>query len=232
METYKELILQYSNQNESFNPTDLFQWLCTKGAGVKNTMNCVLSRMIDEGKIVRIARGKYAASSDKNVFAVKLSDKEKNLAFELKERFPFASICLYNGKALSSLQHHLSNNCLTYVETDRDAIEPVFESLRERSDKVWLVPSADMVYRYIDLSHEGIIVKPLVTEAPTAKINGILIPTLEKLLVDIRKDTDFSYLQGAEVDYMWENAKALYQLNTTRLNRYARRRGLKIDEIR
>lgn len=93
------------------------------------------------------------------------------------------------------------------------------------------MPDADMVYRYIDLEKGGIIVKPLVTEAPLQTMEGVTVPTLEKLLVDINKDPDFSYLQGAEAERMMANAKALYIINATRLRRYAKRRGLKIEEI-
>jgi len=51
-------------------------------------------------------------------------------------------------------------------------------------------------------------------------------PTLEKLLVDIQKDADFDYLQGAESLYMYQMAFDLYTINTQRLMRYAKRRGI------
>ena len=121
---------------------------------------------------------------------------------------------------------------MTYVETDRQAMESIFEYIKEQSGKeVWLMPDEDMVYRYIDLEKGGIIVKPLVTEAPLQKMEGVTVPTLEKLLVDINKDADFSYLHGAEAERMMDNAKALFIINTTRLRRYAKRRGLKIEEL-
>lgn len=179
---------------------------------------------------MRIARGVYAASSRKNTFTVELTTDEIELAGALKKQFPFAPFCIYNGKALSPLQHHLSNNSMTYIETDRFATESVFEFLKERTDKVWLTPDADMLYRYVDLSKGGIIVKPLVTEAPLQDIDGVRTPTLEKLLVDIRRDADFSYLQGTEAERMWENAQSLYFVNTTRLKRYAQRRGLGLHD--
>ncbi|MDY4998619.1 MAG: DUF6577 family protein, partial [Bacteroidaceae bacterium] len=68
------------------------------------------------------------------------------------------------------------------------------------------------------------------TEAPLQTMEGVTVPTLEKLLVDINKDPDFSYLQGAEAERIMANAKALYIINATRLRRYAKRRGLKIEE--
>ena len=52
----------------------------------------------------------------------------------------------------------------------------------------------------------------------------------ELVLVDINKDEDFFYLQGLEAKRMYENAKSLYNINPSRLKRYARRRGLKLIE--
>ncbi len=57
-------------------------------------------------------------------------------------------------------------------------------------------------------------------------IDGIKAPTLEKILVDIQKDPDLDYLQGAETHNMYQLAFDLYTINTQRLMRYARRRSI------
>lgn len=67
----------------------------------------------------------------------------------------------------------------------------------------------------------------LVSEAPMQEISGVPMPTLEKLLVDILRDTDFFYLQGSESDRIIENAFNLYTINRNRLFRYADRRKVK-----
>ena len=115
MDTYKNLILQYSAEKESFSLGDLWAWLSAMGMTARNTMNCMLSRMVDKGEIVRIARGVYASAGHKNLFAVKLTSEELDLARNLKERFPFAPLCIYNGSCIAPLQHHLSGNSITYV---------------------------------------------------------------------------------------------------------------------
>jgi len=51
---------------------------------------------------------------------------------------------------------------------------------------------------------------------------------LEKLLVDICADKDFYYMQGIETTYMTETARELYMLNEEKLQRYAKRRNIKI----
>lgn len=84
-----------------------------------------------------------------------------------------------------------------------------------------------MIYRYVDMDSRVIFVKNLVSEAPMQEISGVPMPTLEKLLVDILRDTDFFYLQGSESDRIIENAFNLYTINRNRLFRYADRRKVK-----
>ena len=84
-----------------------------------------------------------------------------------------------------------------------------------------------MVYRYINLDERNVFVKNLVSEAPLQKNEDIPIPTLEKLLVDIYSDPDFSYLQGSEYIRIAENAMTIFNINKTKLLRYAKRRGVK-----
>ena len=69
--------------------------------------------------------------------------------------------------------------------------------------------------------------KPLITESPVQECNGVLVPTLEKLLVDLQKDADFFYLQEAEGFNIFRNAMSLYTINENRLLRYASRRGIR-----
>ena len=226
MTSCKTLILEYSYQTKTFGIEDLWNWISTIAKYSRNTVMCLVSRMVETGDLVRVAKGLYSSPSNKSIFKAIPTESVITLAKRLREKFPFAPFCIYNGSVMAPLQHHLSSNNVTYVETDRTAVESVFNYLKENKDNVWLSPDADFVYRYIDLSKEGIIVKPLVSESPLQTIDVVPTPTLEKLLVDIRKDADFGYLQGAEAERMLENAKSLYAVNITRLNRYARRRGI------
>jgi hypothetical protein len=144
----------------------------------------------------------------------------------LKAQLPFTDFCVYDGSILSSIQHHLSINHAIYVETNRDAVESVFARLKEKHKKVYRQPDATFVNDYIDLREPCVIVKALVTESPLMDVQSVRVPTLEKLLVDTQKDSDFDYLQGAESLYMYQMAFELYNINTQRLMRYAKRRGI------
>jgi hypothetical protein len=227
MATTSKLILDYAACNETFGVEDLWEWVSKQSTITRGSLNCLLSRLVRAGKVHRVSRGEYSAVKDKQLFQVVPTQTVKDIYQYLRSRLPFTPFCIYCGEVLSPLQHHLSMNATTYVETDRIAVEAVFDLLQEKYSKVWMAPDENFVARYISLREPNIIVKPLVTEAPLETVDGVPSPTLEKLLVDIKKDGDFGYLQGIEAEYMWENAQSLYLLNQTRLQRYARRRALK-----
>lgn len=229
MNGYKELILSYASSRKEFSVDELWEWISQRREIVRSTLYITLSRLVAKGEINKVAHGIYAMAKGKSYFRAVLEEQEIHIAEILKNKYPFAPFCIYNGKSLVPLQHHLSENNVTYVETDRSAMEAVFNTLKDAGYEVWLNPSEDITYKYIDLRKPVIIVKPLVTEAPTEKINNINVPTLEKLLVDIKKDEDFAYLQGSEAQRMWEIGESLYNINPSRLKRYAKRRGLKFN---
>ena len=89
-----------------------------------------------------------------------------------------------------------------------------------------------MTSKYIDLSQVNIIIKPLITESPLTEDNGVPMPTLEKMLVDTRVDADFFYLHGYENMEMLRTAISHYDVNRTRLLRYADRRNEKENIIK
>jgi hypothetical protein len=223
-----DLILDYAERNEVFDVEKLWEWVSRQSTITRSYLNCLLSRLVRAGKVCRVSRGLYAAVKDKQLFQAVPTKSVKSVYKYLHTRLPFTPFCVYSGEVLSPLQHHLSMNATMYVEADRSAVEAVFNLLQAKHPHVWMTPDGDFVARYISLSESNIIVKPLVTESPLETVDGVPSPTLEKLLVDIKKDADFAYLQGVEAEYMWENAQSLYLLNQTRLRRYARRRALKI----
>ena len=72
------------------------------------------------------------------------------------------------------------------------------------------------------------MVKALVSEAPIQLINGVNLPTLEKMLVDIFcDDVIFAAQQGSEMRTIFREAMKKYTINENRMLRYADRRRKK-----
>lgn len=71
-------------------------------------------------------------------------------------------------------------------------------------------------------------IKPLISEAPTQKVNDVETTTIEKMLVDIFSDgVIFAAQQGAEMRTIFKGAFAKYTINQSKMLRYADRRRKK-----
>ena len=218
-------IISLAENRTQFSVDDL---LLSVAKGVeRNTLSWHLSNLCKLGKLRRIGRGVYSLQ-DKTTFFVKASNRVKSLYKSLHKEFPLADFCIYEGSIITHLLHDLSPNATIYIETNRDVTESVFNYLSQKyQGRLFLAPTKEMTSKYIDLSKENIIIKPLISESPLTDNNEVPMPTLEKILVDTRVDADFYYLHGYENLEMLRTAITHYNVNQTRLLRYADRRNEK-----
>lgn len=228
MNNYRQDIMNFALSQSQFGLQELNAYFDREGKTdiTPQTVSWYLTKLIESGELQRVAHGKYTIGT-KQQFSIIPTDEQFCLNEELKKKWPCARFCIYNGSAISPLQHHLSANNITYIETEREAMVPVFNYLKDEEKAVYLRPSSELIYNYIDLSQPSIFVKPLISESPLQAYKGILVPTLEKLLIDLQKDKDFFYLQEAEGVNIFQNAFSLYSVNESRLLRYANRRGIR-----
>ena len=226
MKNYSQSIMDYAALHPNFGLQDLCAYLDGEANISRQTVSWYLTKLTESRQLRRIGHGLYAKPT-KQEFVIIPTDEDRTLHDELKRLWPFANFCIYNGSVISPLQHHLAANNITYIETEREATSAVFNHLRDDGRTAYLRPTRDLIYNYIDLSQPAIFVKPLITESPTLLNEGVMVPTLEKLLVDLQKDQDFFYLQEAEGLNIFSNALSLYTINESRLLRYASRRGIR-----
>ena len=221
--TVADQIIEYAEQHELFGVDEII----AEYDGInRTTLLCMLSRLVREGELVRKTRGVYARRTQSSSFHVVLKEQERDICSLIRKSLPLISYCIYNGETLAPLQHHVFQNNATYIEVERDAVETVFHICKGSGFESYKSPSKEMTKDYIDLGKPVVIVKPLVTESPLTQNDGVMVPTLEKLLVDLCKDEDFYFLQGVEETYIMENAWSLYDINESRLKRYAKRRNI------
>ena len=220
-----EHIIQFAETVDSFTATQYAQTL-EPNVSLHSIVN-ILNRMVRQGKLQRLQRGVYALAKQ-NVWRVVLGEQEKTVYDLIHLQFPLIRICVYNGETFAPLQHHLAFNQATYIEVERDGVESVFYRLQDAGYEVYRTPNQQIAYDYVDVKKKIIIVKPLVTQAPLMKQDKYYVPMLEKLLVDIHTDKDFYYMQGIEATYMTETARQMYMINKEKLQRYAKRRNVKI----
>lgn len=222
----KTSILDYAEMHPNFSIKDLFAYLHARIGINKSSLSWYLFKFVNDNVLARTGRGMYTKVM-KQPFAPRPIDEVKDIYDLLQANFPFAKFCIYHGEIIAPLQHHLSSNRVIYVETNRDSAETVFNFLKDGNRDVYLRPDKEMIYRYVDMDSRTFFVKNLVSEAPLQKVSSVPMPTLEKLIVDILRDTDLFYLRGNESGRIIENAFTLYTVNQSRLFRYAGRRKVK-----
>ena len=182
-----------------------------------------LYRLLNTNRLERVKQGIYRLPV--SLFAV--SEKIKQLNEILKNQFPFADFCLWGSDVLMPFMHHIPNINFIYVDVENDVAESAFNFLKSNQQKsIFLHPSKEEFNRYIT-GTEAIIVRQLVSESPLQTIENVLVPTLEKVLVDIAGDVEFDFLQGAEITYFYRNVLERNKINKRKLLRYASRRGRK-----
>ena len=126
------------------------------------------------------------------------------------------------------------NHCITdtgrnlIVEVPKGKCDSVRSSLKTEFPDVALIRNA---YLMMEDLHDFILVKPLITEAPLYLENGIMLPNLEKILVDHEADKEYQYLSDEDIQREYQRAFEVYPVNTSRLLRYAGRKGKKDESL-
>lgn len=229
----EEHIIHYAQTVKQFTVDDYVHDMALpiNTAEERHVIQQAFYRMVVKGKLQRVRHGVYVISS-KNQWYVMLGEQEKAVYDLIHAQYPLVKLCVYNGETFAPLQHHLAFNQATYIEVERDSVENAFHQLQDAGYEVYCCPDEQMAYDYVDVKKKIVVVKALVSQAPLARQEGYYVPTLEKLLVDIRKDKDFYYMQGIEASYMTDTARQMYVINEQKLRRYAKRRNVAIIDNR
>ncbi len=224
----KNDILCFAANNKQFTRQELIAHLESLNQKVSpNAIWLQLNRLIESNELTRIKRGTYSLSISVGSFTISISKEVKHLNQLLKTQFPFANYCVWDSNSILPYMHHVPNVSHIYVDVERDVMESVFDFISDNSVKrVFLSPGKEEYDRYV-IGRAAIIVRPLMTEAPMKVQEGFNTPTIEKILVDVIADIEFSFLQGAEMTYFYANVMERHKINKSKLLRYASRRGRK-----
>ncbi len=227
--TIADRIMVFAASNEQpFRRRDLLQALASDSVSTASA-HVQLNRLVAHGKLTKVGFGLYSLpKNDKSNFIYKPSEEEKNVARQLKEKFPLVNFCVWQPSVLVSYMRHLPAVRMTFVDVERVAMEAVFYFLQETLTPtlVLLNPTSQECERYIT-NEETVIVRLLVNEAPITMVEDTPVPTLEKILVDAASDKELLFAQGAEYLTILEDAFESHNVNTSRLLRYASRRNRK-----
>jgi hypothetical protein len=211
-------IIGFATNRQTFSRKELFE---NFGNLSEKSLSQQIYRLLKTNRLERIKQGIYRLPI--SLFAV--SEEIKQLNENLKNKFPFATFCLWNSNVLMPFMHHIPNLNFIYIDVENDVAESAFNFLKNNQTKsLFFRPTKEEFNRYI-AGADAIIVRGLVSESPLQTVENIQTPTLEKVLVDIAGDVEFDFMQGAEITYFYRNVLERHDINKRKLLRYASRRG-------
>ena len=188
------------------------------------TITMRISELKKEGIVQNPSRGIYTINQKAN-YDPDISPKLKKLNNTLKKQFPFVRFCVWDTIWLNEFMLHQPFRFYLVAEVEKDVIESVFYLLSESYSKIFLNPNAEVFERYVFLVENPLIIKPLISESPIELVDGMNVPKLEKLLVDLLIDKDLYGSQQFEIDFIYKSAFEKYTINLGMMKRYARRRN-------
>jgi len=191
-----------------------------------STVNWRVYKLVNQGILLRIGKGKFRIGKG-SLYIPEVDNKVVRISKFIKEKFPFIQYCIWRSSSIVEFGHHIPRTNILLVDADRDSSESVFHTLKEEYKTVFYKPGKNLYDNYIYDLQKVIIVRPLVTEAPLQYINNLPTITIEKLLVDAFVDEEFRFLEGNEINYVYNNAFSRYSVNISKLIRYADRKRKK-----
>lgn len=232
--TTTRMILKFaSEQRGPFRRKDLLRCLFDHNEQVKeNSIDILVNRLLDAGKLQKTGRGEYMLNN--NFFIYHPSQFEQELFAELKKYFPLLDFCVWSPKVLSSLMLHVPNIGYTFVDVEKDGMEPVFHKLQsiDLGKNILISPSETDCDRYLT-GTDSIVVRQLIGRSPVTEIDGCTVPMIEKILTDSVGDNELSFTGGSEIFNIFETAVERYDINLSKMLAYASRRNRKetIEQI-
>ncbi|RCU42382.1 hypothetical protein EIZ47_08415 [Chryseobacterium lacus] len=197
-----------------------------------NTINMYLSRLKKKGVIHSPSRGIYELDRHAS-FQPNISTTLKRIFNKIKREFPYIAFCVWDTVWLHDFMRHQPFKHYIVLEVEKDACESVFGYLSETMKNIFLNPDEELFDRYINNLDGVVIVKNMVSEAPLIEEQKVIIPSLEKLLVDMLIDTALFSAQQSEKEFIMRSVVEKYTLNELKMRRYAirRNRAREINEL-
>lgn len=197
----------------------------------KNTFRWRVHALKTQGLINTIKRGVYVTWTKKD-FNPALGKKLTQLFSRVQKQYPYSDMCIWETSWLNNFMVHQAFSSNVILEIDKDSAPAVFAFLQELRRDVYLNPSKHEVDNYIIYSQNNIIVKNLIVTSPLKETQGIVIPTIEKIMVDIFADEDlFVTYQGAELKNIYQEMFRTFNINRSTLKQYANKRHVKNNLI-
>lgn len=175
------------------------------------------------GMLENPGRGIYRLPTGKT-FEPVLGKTARRIAKLLKVELPLMASCIWETRWISNWMNLQPAATWIMVEVEKEMLESVFFRLKDHFKNVFLDPDKQVTALYLLHLNEAIIVKPLISEAPTVMIGGIRVASPEKILVDIVAEPQVFQAPQGELEDIFTTVFQEVPINQSKMLRYAGRR--------
>ncbi|MDR2087058.1 MAG: hypothetical protein LBP72_07765 [Dysgonamonadaceae bacterium] len=182
-------------------------------------------------QLIRPVSREFFTLSSKPVFVPEISQPERKIFLKVGKQFPMLKFCIWSTRIVGEFMLHLPAQFITVLQVEKEAIEPVYDFLKEQKYRhLFVQPEEKEIERYVYESNSSIVLQPMVTKSPVMKTGMATTVTLEKLLVDLISDKKlFAAFQGNELIHIINTAYDRYSMDFTKFFHYAKRRKKEVE---
>ncbi|MGD9566776.1 MAG: DUF6577 family protein [Sedimentibacter sp.] len=221
--------------NKTFSNKELYSFYLKHEPELKETtFRWRVYKLKNENLITNVSRGTYKLQNRPyyKEFKPEVANSTKKIYKSIVNQFPYTRVSIWETRWLANLMIHQPLNDLIIVEVDKEAMKPVFEFLYDNKNNVYVSPSKIEIEKYLLSGRNNIVVNNLTKEAPIQSNGAIMIPRIEKIIVDLFANKDlFIMYQGKELVNIIEELFKTYNINQSTLNRYATKRRVKNEIV-
>jgi hypothetical protein len=186
---------------------------------------------LQEEKVIKaIDKNTYQLVNDRLVFASNIDAFLQEICQNLLSKFELGEYCIWSSDWLNEFTVHQSMRNLILLEVEKEVAESVFYALKDMNypNVFLLLQKADevMIERYVFEAQNPIVISKIITKSPIKRLNnGLALPKLEKILVDVFCDESLLIAyKGQEEKTIFRNVLKKYDISLKTMFAYARRR--------
>ena len=188
--------------------------------------------MLKNGDITKIARNVYVVQNEreKPVYRPAYSELAAKLIAQISDKFPSVHFTVFETALMNDFLNHLVAQNTVFVQAEKDISIFIFRFLQELGYEHLLYKPNKADYA-LYWGKDCIVVTDMISEAPLSASAPHEI-CLEKMLVDMYCDKLISSAYSkSEYPEVLKQAMETYHIESTKMMRYARRRGRE-DEMK
>ncbi len=192
------------------------------------SINWMLVTLRRQGNLASVGAGKYYRipqdAPGKKQYSYPHSPEYLGLEKEITKTYPLVNYQMWELIQMNDFVNHQISKNVIFIDVEAMLVDSVYELLREKYPYAMIQPTYDTFYKQ-RAPETDIVVQKLISEAPAPDSDHSCV--IEKLLVDLlSKKLSGSLIERSEYPRIYEDVFRKYNIDETRMFRYAKRRHL------